>query len=381
MFAVRTLFAKLIGNVRTGPPQASVWAKSPRRPRAAIAVCIGFSFIAASQLVLGWAIDTERIPLRDPIYFDKLALFREHPAFFPGGNSARDKPTTLLFIGSSRTLNAVNAGAAESQLTNLLHRPINAFNFGQAGAGPITNAIYLRRLLKEGVQPDFVLIEVHPVFLAGQRPDPPETRWLLPIRLRRDELPVVRALNFPAASPAVHGPRGYLAPWNEYRFLLVDRYAPFMLMNASRLNGGHESDAHGFTRLHEYNLPRDRARLLALAHGQYTDYFTGFRPTGCGVDGLRDMLEQCRAAGCKAALVLMPESSEWLSWYDPAGLKEVDAVMAKLGAEFGVPVFDTRTWVPDNMSMDGHHLTGLGADLLTDRLTREALAPWMMNTP
>ena len=338
----------------------------------------GFALLLAAQVVLGWAIDTERLPLRDPIYFDKLAIFRTHPAFF--APLPANRPATILFVGSSRTLNAVNSGAAGPLLTRHLGRPVEAFNFGQAGAGPVTNAVYVRRLMGEGVTPDFVLVEVHPVFLAGQRPDPPETHWLVPARLRRDEVPVVRAMGFPAADPPAHGPRGYAAPWHEYRFLIVDRYAPFLLMDNNRLNGGHESNEHGFTRLPDWGDPADRPALLGTARVQYGDYFDGYRPTGCGVTALRDTLTRCRAAGWRAALVLMPESTEWRSWYPPAGLAELDAVLAGLAAEFGVPLFDTRTWVPDHGSIDGHHLSGPAADAFTEKLTREALAPWMAQT-
>lgn len=358
---------------------------APRRPTrvrrrsAAVAIVAGLLFTVAVQLGMGWAIDTERLPLRDPIYFDKLKLLRNHPALFQ--QATPGKPTTVLFVGSSRTLNAIDAGAASGQLTRQLGRPVETFNFGQAGAGPVTNAVYVRRLRQEGVKPNFVLIEVHPVFLAGQRPDPPETRWLLPIRLRPAELPVVREMGFPAATPAVHGRQGYIAPWFEYRFLIADRYAPFLIMQPSRLNGGHEPDANGFARLQERASPADRIGFLKIAWGQYAYYFDGFRPNGCGIGGVRDTLDQCREAGCKAALVLMPESTEWLGWYPPKGLRELDTVMAGLSKEYGVPVFDARKWVPDHLSVDGHHLTGQGADLLTEKLTREALAPWIAASP
>jgi hypothetical protein len=349
----------------------------PGRRRAAAALAVGLVAILGTQLGFGWAINTERSPLRDPIYFDKLALLRQHRAFFPAAPDVpADRPVTMLFVGSSRTLNAMNARAAGDQLTAALGRAVETFNFGQAGAGPVTNAVYVRRLMRDGVRPDFVLIEIHPVFLAGQRPDPPETRWLLPFRLRPDELPVVRAMGFPAATPAVHGPRGLLAPWYEYRFLILDRFAPFMLMHNNRLNGGHESDGYGFARQRDTVTPAERAALLRIAFGQYRDYFAGFRPTGPGVAALRDTLDQCRAAGWRAGLVLMPESTDWRGWYPADGLRELDGVVAGLAAEYGVPVFDVRRWVPDDLSGDGHHLTGLGADLLTGRLTRDALAPW-----
>lgn len=362
-----------LGSATHAPPRS--------RRRAVAAVAVGLVVFAAAQVGLGVAIDTERSPLRDPIYFDKLKLFARHPAFTPGPNPPADRPTTVLLVGSSRTLNSTDARAATAHLSAALGRPAEVFNFGQAGAGPVTNAVYLRRLLAAGVRPDYVLIEVHPVFLAGQRPDPPETRWLLPFRLRPDELAYARGLGFPAATPATHGVRGFIAPLYEYRFLVLDRYTPFLLMNNSRLNGGHEPDDFGFARLQEDVTPEKRAYFLGLARGQYADYFAGYRPTGVGVAAIRATLDQCRAAGCKAGLVLMPECAGWREWYDPAGLEELDAVLAGLGAEYGVPVFDTRAWVPDELTVDGHHLTGRGADVYTARLTRDVLAPWLARTP
>ncbi|MBN9518662.1 hypothetical protein J0H58_09115 [bacterium] len=353
------------------------WRRASNRRRAVGAVAAGCVLALAAQLGLGLAIRAEVSPLRDPVYFDKFALLRTHPAFFPGPAPAADRPTTLLLVGSSRTLNAVNARRAGDDLTRRLGRPVEVFNFGQAGAGPVTNAVYLRRATQAGVKPDFVLVEVHPVFLAGQRPDPPETRWLLPFRLRPDELPVVRGMGFPAADPSAHGPRGLLAPITEYRFLILDRYFPFLLMDNKRLNGGHEPDAHGFARLQDVSTPPQRAGLMRIAQGQYADYFAGFRPTGCGVDALRDTLRQCRALGARAALVLMPERGGWEAWYDAEGLRQLDAVVAGLAAEFGVPAFDGRKWVTEDETMDGHHLTGPGADRFTDVLARDALAPWI----
>jgi len=368
----RTIRVRLAGIVLSAPAVPA--SGRDRRRRAKFSIGLGLVMFLAIQFGLGWSVHTERVPLRDPVYFDKLAQLRNRPAFFQprGGRAA-----TLLFVGSSRTLNAVDARAASAQLSSELGEPVEAFNFGQAGAGPITNAVYLRRLIQDGAKPDFAMIEVHPTFLAGQRPDPPETRWLLPIRLRPDELPVVRAMGFPASDPAVHGPRGLLAPAFEYRFLILDRYAPWFLMTNKRLNGGHESDDFGFTRLPDGFNESDRTYLKGLAFGQYEYYFAGYRPNGCGVNGLRDSLDVCRAKGIRPALVLMPETRTWMEWYDAEGLKELGALMSRLGAEYDVPVIDGRSWAPDERTVDGHHLCGSGADLFTRRLVRDAVAPWM----
>lgn len=385
MSAVRVLTARLTADRRHPAARVAVVDARPRPTtgrrtrgrRAGLAVVVGLVAFVATQLLTDQAIRNEWVPLRDPIYFDKLDVLRAHGVFFQP--PAERRPLTVLCLGSSRTLNAVDPDILGPRLSAELGRPVEAFNFGQAGAGPVTVAVYARRLMAAGVKPDVVLIEIHPVFLAGQRPDPPETRWLLPIRLRPEELPLVRGLGFPAADPPAHGVRGRIAPWLEYRYLIVDRYAPFML-TGGKLNAGHEPNERGFVRNQSVS-PEDARVLQVLTHRQYVDYLLGFRPTGCGVNAVRDTLAQCRAAGWRAALVLMPESSGFRSWYDPAGLREFDGVARGLAAEFGAAVIDARTWVPDEHVADGHHLTGAGADVLTEKLARDALAPWLKNTP
>ncbi len=380
MSAVRVLTARLTATRRRPTARVAVVEVAPpaegrrsRARRAGLAVVLGLVAFVASQLLTDQAIRNEWVPLRDPIYFDKLDLLRTHPVFFQPPGEGR--PLTVLCLGSSRTLNAVDPDILGPRLSAELGRPVEVFNFGQAGAGPVTVAVYARRLIAAGAKPDVVLIEVHPAFLAGQRPDPPETRWLLPVRLRPEELPLVRAMGFPADDPPAHGLRGRLAPWYEYRYLIVDRYAPWLLMGG-KLNAGHEPNARGFAR-NAPVAPHDARTLLALTQRQYADYMPGFRPNGCGVNAVRDTLEQCRAAGWRAALVLMPESSAFRGWYDPAGYRQVDAVVGGLAAEFGAGVIDARTWVADELVADGHHLTGAGADVLTEKLARDALAPWL----
>ena len=370
--AVSVVIVTIRGNSRS--------AKRPRRDRAVLSVVIGLILFATVQVATGVAIQTEWSPLRDPLYFDATALLHKHRAFYPGLASAPDKPVTVLLVGSSRMLNAADAQAATRIVTEQVHRPVEVFNFGQAGAGPITNAVYLQRLQRDGAKPDFVLIEIHPVFLAGQRSVLPESRWLLPFRLSPEELPVVRQLGFPAETPASHGCRGFIAPLYEYRFLILDRYTPYFLMNNCRMNGGRTNDDYGFSRLEEAVTTDRRATLLSKTKRQYVVYCTGYRPTGPGVTAIRAILEHCQAAGWQAGLVLMPESSELRSWYSPEGLRELDALLAKLSADYRVPVFDAREWVADPLSEDGHHLTGVGADVFTERLAREALTPWILRT-
>jgi hypothetical protein len=252
---------------------------------------------------------------------------------------------------------------------------VAAFDFAHAGAGPVTTAVYLRRLLAAGVRPGAVVIEVHPAFLAAQVAPPPEAKWLRPARLRPAEVPLVRALGIPVETPAAHGPRGWLAPWHEYRVPLLDRHAPAFSALPYSLRAGPETDRHGFVRVPA--VPdAQRPRVYALTREQYAECWPGYAPGGSGILGLRDALETCRAAGVRAALLITPESTEFRDWYGPGGTA-ITPLVSELATEFHSPFFDARTWLADDLIADGHHLTGAGADAFTDRLVREALTPWL----
>jgi hypothetical protein len=375
--AVRVTTTRLNVRRRLGAVRVTVVDMRPparrvRARRAATRLAVGVAAFLAVQLATDQAIRQEWVPLRDPVYFDKLALLRTHPAFL--APPSPDKPTTVLCVGSSRTLNAIDAAALGSDLTTRLGRRVEAFNFGVAGAGPVTAAVYLRRLLAAGATPDVVLVEVHPVFLAGQWPDPPEGRWLQPHRLRPDEFAVVRGMGFAAGPTPAHGPRGRVAAWFEHRGVLIDRYAPGLLLGG-KLNAGHEPDRFGFARKRELS-PAEAGPLHALTRGQYAAYLDGYRPTGPGVAAIAHTLDQCRAAGVRAALVLTPESSAFRGWYDPAGLGDLEATLVGFSRRYGVPVFDGRTWLPDELVGDGHHPTGAGADDYTARLA-PTVASWL----
>ena len=358
-------------------PHPTGWRARSARRGAAVALGIGVAVLVAAQLAAGWAIHTNRMPLRDPIYADRIETLRDNPDF--AQIDPERSPYTLLFVGSSRTQNGVNAGLVESPLTKQLGRPVAAFNFGCPGAGPITNAVYMRRLLAEGVKPSVVVIEVHPLLLAEQTEVPPEAHWFQSIRLRPDELLLVRQFGFSVETPDAHGYRGWFLPLHEYRIPLVDRYATQMSVLQVPMGVQHLSDKNGFVRSQAAG-PEWRPKMLERAHRQYASFLANYQPGGCEVVALRDLLETCRAAGIRTALMLTPESSEFRSWYPEAGRAQFASLLRELAREFACPIIDGTEWVPDECLSDGHHLTASGADVFTDRLIREGLAPWLASS-
>ena len=345
--------------------------------RAVVALAAGLTVAAAVQLAMGWAIQTDRVPLRDPLYLDKLAMLRVHPGFTP--STSPEELRTIIFVGSSRTLDGIDAGAVGAKLTRHLGAPVEAFNFAVHGAGPVTNTLYLRRLLAAGMKPNVVVIEVHPVFLAAQLPVPLEARWLFATRLWPEEPPLLRRLGYPIATPDTHGCRAWLLPWFVYRTPITERYAPRFSVHRFPLGDLPLGDEHGFLRCP--GVPRsERLRLLALTHKQYAEFLPGYQPGGCGLAAVRDSLAACNAAGIRAALILSPESTEFRNWYPEPGRSQIVPLLAEMAREYHYPLIDARAWLADDLIRDGHHLSGRGADAFTERLTRDALAP-MLRTP
>ena len=122
---------------------------------------------------MAWATPKAGAWLRDPLYADKESRFFERVA-------SKGQAVTVAMFGSSRTSNALRGTDLEAILELSLGRPVVAFNFGVPSSGPITQTLYLKRLLATGMRPDLVLFEIMPPLLAGQMPDPIESHFFAP---------------------------------------------------------------------------------------------------------------------------------------------------------------------------------------------------------
>src|SRR5262249_34720001 len=88
---------------------------------------------------------------------------------------------------------------------------------------------------------------------------------------------------------------------------------------------------------------------------------------------IREILDVCRREGIGAALLVMPESTTVQGWYPPAVRAETDRYLGRLGAEYGVPLIDTRDWMNDTDFADGFHPWPEAAAVFTERFAREVL--------
>jgi hypothetical protein len=345
------------------PPDAR-----PNRVRAAgsrRALVVGVVVFLTIQFGLNLAVRRDWLPLRDPVYAEKIELLRPHDRFFDGSPSGTGRPTRVLALGSSRTQLGFDAG----RFTRAVPQA-DAFNFGCPAAGPMTAALYFRRLLDAGAVPDVLLIEVHPGFLTPM--DPPfEARWLHAYRLTPAEVDVLHDNAWAVAPPEHHGWQGWVAAAHAFKLPILNRYVPTLVPCPFGLTVGARSDGRGYVAGIEIE-PRERPRSVARTFEQYAPVFPGYHVGGPGPAAIRDTLRLAADHGIRTAVVLMPESSEFRGWYGPAGTAAIDGFVRTLG----VRVFDARGWVPDDGFADGHHLTPGGGAAFTDRLAAEA-APWI----
>lgn len=325
----------------------------PQRRSSAVLI-VGITTYLASQAGLNLAVRSGVEPADDPVFAEKFEVLAARPEFFGGGSR-------LLILGSSRTQHGIDAG----RLASKLGPGASAFNFGTPAAGPLTNALYLRRLLAAGVRAEALLVEVHPGYLAAG--DPPfEARWLAPARLRAGEAEQLRGLGYDALDPAHLGGRGWLCATSLYRAGLTGRYAPTWCSGGVPLGRPH--DRSGYSPGPQLN-PNYRGLGLGATRRQYADVFADYSVAGPGRRALSRIADDARAAGMAVRYFVTPEDAPLREWYGGAGNAQIAALTAELGA------VDCREWLAGDDFVDGHHTTPAGAAKFTDRLA-EALAPW-----
>ena len=326
---------------------------------------------AAVQLALSVAANFVWPGLRDPMYYDKVAKLRRRIA---ERTTAAGRPLTVVMFGSSRTLMGLDGQALEAELVGRVGRPVVALNLGIPAAGPITSAVNLHRLLRDGPQPDVVLIEVLPPLLAGQLPLPREQGFLLPERLLANEIPLVVGYGFPAEDTRTRWQASSLVPIYGLRFPLLGRLLANWRPANLRFDVGRLPDPTGWMPAFYSRVTAEEYRHgLARAWQEYYDLLQGLRLDGPSVRALRTSLELCHARGVPAALVLMPEGSDFRAWYPPAVAAELADFFTKLTAEFGASLIDARLWLADEAFTDGHHMLPCGAAAFTRRLGAELL--------
>ncbi|MCS6852783.1 MAG: hypothetical protein NZ700_16620 [Gemmataceae bacterium] len=311
------------------------------------------------QLLLALSMETWRPEWRDPELGARLRQLRRL--------TQEKGPPAWLVLGSSRVQRAFapEVLAADQEAWG--------YNFGLTAAGPVREYLALRRLLADGIRPGRLLVEVLPARLR-QEPGAAEIDTLAGARLCRSDLRDLEALL--GTSPP-HLRRAWLEarllPAWSARFSLMNWFAPAWLPWGIRQEGWYEIDL-GWMPFYDPPGPGlSQQHQLEQTRAEYLPALRAFRITADADRALRAVLELGQSAGTAPALLLMPESAEFRSWYRAESLREIDAYLTDLEREFGVEVIDCREWMADSDFTDGHHLTRAGARRFGERFAREVL--------
>jgi hypothetical protein len=309
------------------------------RARTAIAL-LPLAFVA----VLGgaWYTAEAAVPqITDTSYHVHLELIRTAAADYP------ERPLGVV-LGSSRVVWAFQP----EQLTE--PDGIYWVNGAQTGAGPTLNRLILHRLLRDGVRPAVVVLEVMPPFFAR------ENGRFVTGHFACSELPLMRRY----ADRSLH---------YDYHFLChrLARASDLARVTDPFAGRRHVNSRGGLTTVEADVTPAERARRTTAALRANAPALKSMTVrTGADL-AFRDTLREAAEHGVRVVLLRMPEGPVFRSWYDPAGLARFDAYLASVAAEFGVPVLDARLWLDEEDFYDSHHVLKRGSEKFTARFARE----------
>src|SRR5439155_1230040 len=180
-----------------------------------------------------------------------------------------------------------------------------------------------------------------------------------------------------SSSPYYDWCRLRASPWHSFRFYFLERLAPSWVPWECRQSMWWDGlDAGGWVR-----YPRDsvtaeeleRARVFGRTH--YLATMRNGTIQATPHRALHELLDLCRREDIRTILYVMPEGSEFASWYSTSSRATFDDYIVRISQEYALPVVDARAWIADGDFVEYQHLLPRGAAAFTERLGREVLLP------
>jgi hypothetical protein len=333
-------------------PRADSATGGPRRRGRIIFASWLMAFLGL-QIGLSVALDGPLGTIRNAPHAHRLREFQLDQASRP------EKPV-LLILGSSRSLNGVRPDLLDDRFLN--------YNFAGPGQGLYWQNFTLQHLLRDGVRPAAVVVEVSPFILAAAP---------MPIPLNHLSTCTWADIRHLAR----HGDRLDLygdwlslrtAPWFSYRFQLMSEFLPSLVPFERRSLTWYAAREHcGW-----YGIPMERHDPKALEHNRSTLAASVGQLHIHELNrlGLREILDTCRARDVDVVLLLPPESPAFRSWSTPASESVLREFLDEFRHDYGVSAIDARDWFPEESAfLDGHHPLVPTAEAFSRRLGGELM--------
>jgi hypothetical protein len=321
------------------------------------ALAWGAAWFVGIQLAAVIALEWKRPEFYDPKYGCRLRLLRDR--------LSRDCGAPLLVIlGTSRAEQGFRPSLL--RVSPEQKAPV-VFNLARGGSSPLHNLLTLQRLLADGIRPDWVLLEIFPPYLVGDK------SGLTIVKATLRDLLLLGRYSVSWKSYA-YSVRDRVLLWSKYRSEILALCAPAWL-RASACRSECLWDAQGgeWSAIGEGVSPEESRDLTADAHRRYSRKLQKFCVASIVDQALRELLDRCRDQGIGVLLFAMPEASEFRSWYAPLALERLSAYLAALQREYGMAMIDARSWIPDGCFYDAHHLLEQGAAAFTRRFGADIL--------
>jgi hypothetical protein len=311
---------------------------------------------------------------RDPEFaakFERLAArLQESP----------EKPL-ILMLGSSRTLLMLDAGSLHPQWDG---KPAQVFNFGMKGSGPLLEHICLERILKAGVRPDLLLLEVFPALYNRPLDRSLEEVWFQEGRLRHAEVTELRPFHSNTQRIWRRWLRFRLKPWGGIERSLEDYLDPLSLDHPDHA-GDYDItviDPYGWEPHFRAGITdSQRAHYREIAQAQYRSAMGPYEPAPNAFLALKAILDTCEQLHLPVALVMMPEGPFFRSFYPPGMEAHLTKTFGTISLERKVLLVNARDWLPEEELYDSHHALPAGAERFSSRLRDEVLKPLLHVLP
>ncbi len=354
-------------------PSSAKRARRDRRARGVLAWCLGLFLVG--QLALAVAIERYLPILRDADYVFRLERLRGRL------RQASTRTTSVVMLGSSRTMFGVHGQLIEQKLTGQTGDAPVMFNFGFPGAGPLRHYLHLHRLMRDGVRPDVVLIEIMPYLLHTDRGTPIDFEQLSADKLRLSELRLMRREGIRCDNLQADWWQGWPFPAYTHRFSLVSMTVPTLLPTGLRQDYGKSIDDSGWTplsTLFQYN-PEQRQRAIRRACADHRPALQHFHICDTSLRILQETFALCKRHGIRPALVVMPEGPIYQSMYAPDTWKIIEGHLRDVAGRHHVPLINARDWLAEDDFWDSHHMTREGALRFSGMLS-DAILPLVRGT-